>query len=258
MIMKKQSIAMLRNLIFDDSLTDKELHELQSDNRKGVQMLLHRLEQKKKYQKQLEEKYIEMQYFERKLYQSGYNYIAGIDEAGRGPLAGPVVAAAVILPEDVQLIGLDDSKLLNEEKRNMFFDKIKEEAISYGISIVDNEMIDDINIYEATKTAMRRAVDQLSTKLDYVLIDAMELGDLSCPEKAIIKGDQRSISIAAASVLAKVTRDRIMAKLHEETPEYDFLTNKGYGTKHHIEALRKKGATIHHRKSFAPVRDHLL
>src|SRR5699024_330063 len=125
-------------------------------------------------------------------------------------------------------------------KRNMFFERIKEEALSYGISIVDNEVIDDINIYEATKSAMCQAVEKLTLRPEYVLIDAMELGNLPCPEKAIVKGDQRSISIAAASVLAKVTRDRIMAKLHEEIPEYDFLTNKGYGTKHHIATLQKK------------------
>ncbi|HLQ70237.1 MAG TPA: ribonuclease HII, partial [Bacillota bacterium] len=207
--MKEKSITMLRELIFKGHLTQKELDELKNDPRKGVQKLLLSYEKRQIYQKKQEKKYMEMQYFEQKLQQSGFHYIAGIDEAGRGPLAGPVVAAAVILPKNIKLIGLNDSKLLSEEKRNMFFDKIKAEAISYGISVVSNEVIDDINIYEATKMAMRHAVDKLSVRPEYVLIDAMELGDLSCPEKAIIKGDQRSISIAAASVLAKVTRDQI-------------------------------------------------
>src|SRR5699024_2073485 len=197
-------------------------------------------------------KFIEMQYFERMLRQSGYHYIAGIDEAGRGPLAGPVVAAAVILPSDIQLIGLNDSKLLNVEKRNMFYSEIQKKAISYGISVINNAVIDDINIFEATKAAMHQAVTKLTVTPDYVLVDAVELSGLVSPSKAIVKGDQRSISIAAASILAKVTRDRIMAQLHEEIPAYDFLTNKGYATKTHMEALKKRGATAYHRKSFAP------
>src|SRR5699024_8505358 len=177
--MKEKSITMLRELIFKGHLTQKELDELKNDPRKGVQKLLLSYEKRQIHQKQQEKKYMEMQYFEQKLQQSGCHYIAGIDEAGRGPLAGPVVAAAVILPKNIKLIGLNDSKLLSEEKRNMFFDKIKAEAISYGISIVSNEVIDDINIYEATKMAMRHAVDKLSVRPEYVLIDAMELGDLS-------------------------------------------------------------------------------
>lgn len=256
-MMEKKSIAVLRDLIFAGKLTEEETAALKGDSRKGVQKLLRRHGQIREHQEQLEKKYIEMQCFERELYQSGCDHIAGIDEAGRGPLAGPVVAAAVILPKDIQIIGLNDSKLLNEEKRNMFYDKIKKEAISYGISIVGNEVIDDINIYEATKTAMHHAIGKLSPVPDHVLIDAVELSGLPCPANAIIKGDGRSISIAAASILAKVTRDRVMAELHEASPEYDFLTNKGYGTKHHLEMLKTRGATIHHRRSFSPVRDSL-
>jgi len=254
---EKKSIAELRDLILSEKLTDEEIHTLKADKRKGVQKLLQRHERIRKKQLQLNEKYVEMQYFEHKLNRSGFDNIAGIDEAGRGPLAGPVVAAAVILPKNIQLIGLNDSKLLSEETRHIFYAKIKEEAISYGISIVNNETIDEINIFEATKTAMRHAVNKLAVRPDHVLVDAVELNGLPCPANAIIKGDQRSISIAAASILAKVTRDRIMAKLHDESPEYDFLTNKGYATKHHLETLKKKGATMHHRKTFAPVRDYL-
>lgn len=245
---------MLRDDIFSERISENELNVLKKDSRKGVQKLIQQYEKKRKQQELLKEKYVEMQYFERSLRESGSKNIAGIDEAGRGPLAGPVVAAAVILPEDSQLIGLNDSKLINEEKRNMFYDKIKKEAISYGISIVSNDVIDEINIYEATKTAMCQSVDKLTIMPDHVLVDAVELDRLQCPSSAIIKGDQRSISIAAASILAKVTRDYIMAQLHDEIPEYDFITNKGYATKHHLETLKKIGVTMHHRKTFAPVR----
>lgn len=256
--MKKQTIAMLRDLILTGKLTEDEIAGLENDSRKGVQKLLRSYRQMQKQQKHLKEKYEKMLYFERELYQGGCEYIAGIDEAGRGPLAGPVVAAAVILPRDSHLEGLNDSKLLTEAQRNMFFEKIKEVAICYSIAIIDSDVIDDINIYEATKSAMRQAIHTLDVSPDHVLVDAVELDGLTHPTSAIIKGDSRSISIAAASVLAKVTRDGIMAELHAETPEYDFLSNKGYGTKHHLQTLREKGATIHHRKTFAPVRDCLL
>lgn len=258
--MKKQSIAVLRDLIFTGKLTQTEIEALKNDSRKGVQLLLKQYEQKQKQQEQLERNHIQLQSFETYLHHSGKNYIAGIDEAGRGPLAGPVVAAAVILPNNNQLIGLNDSKLLTEKKRNQFAARIKEEAISYGISVVNNAEIDRINVSEATKSAMLHSVRKLSVTPDHLLIDAVELSEregIPCPANAIINGDERSISIAAASILAKVTRDAIMEELHTEAPAYDFRANKGYPTKQHLEMLRKHGASTYHRRSFAPVRNSI-
>lgn len=256
-MLSKLSIADLSDLLFSGKLDEDGIEALKDDPRKGARQLFERYERHQTEQAQLKEKHTQMQSFERALYQSGCQYIAGIDEAGRGPLAGPVVAAAVILPQNNALIGLDDSKLLNAEKRNIFAAKIKKEAISYGLSIVNNQVIDQINIYQATKNAMFHAIRKLRISPDHVLIDAVELNGLSCPSSSLIKGDARSISIAAASVLAKVTRDAIMADLHKETPGYDFLTNKGYPTKQHLEALRKHGVSVFHRRSFAPVKNSI-
>ncbi|MFD2044085.1 ribonuclease HII [Ornithinibacillus salinisoli] len=256
--MKKQSIANLKQLFRTDNIDDKLLQELKKDNRKGVQMLIEGYEKQKIKEQALELAFEEMCFYENHHYASGCRYIAGVDEAGRGPLAGPVVAAAVILPQDFRLIGLNDSKQLNETQRNAFFTIIKENAVSFGISIVTNQQIDDINILEATKLAMRDAISQLNPIADHVLIDAVELDGLTCSSEAIIKGDSKSISIAAASVLAKVTRDRIMKDIHTEYPVYDFQSNMGYGTKHHMDNLKKYGASPYHRESFSPVRNVML
>lgn len=192
-----------------------------------------------------------MKEFENELYESGIKYIAGIDEVGRGPLVGPVVTAAVILPRDFYDERINDSKKLTEKKRELLYDVIMENAVSVGIGISSEDVIDDINILEATKKAMIEAINNLSVKPDHLLIDAVKL-NVDIPQTSIIKGDAKSESIAAASIIAKVTRDRMMIELDKEHPEYDFKHNKGYGTKKHIEAIEKYGILKEHRKTFAP------
>lgn len=192
-----------------------------------------------------------MKEFENELYESGIKYIAGIDEVGRGPLVGPVVTAAVILPRDFYDERINDSKKLTEKKRELLYDVIMENAISVGIGISSEDVIDDINILEATKKAMIEAVNNLSVKPEHLLIDAVKL-NVDIPQTSIIKGDAKSESIAAASIIAKVTRDRMMIELDKEHPEYDFKHNKGYGTKKHIDAIEKYGILKEHRKTFAP------
>lgn len=200
---------------------------------------------------------IDNRQYENELYSKGYKLIGGIDEVGRGPLVGPVVTACVILPEDFALDGLTDSKKLSEKKRDMFYDIIIEKAISVGIGIMDEDVIDKVNIYEATKLAMYQAVDNMSVKPDYILIDAMKLDKLDVPSTSIIKGDLKSITISAASVIAKVTRDRMMYELDKKYPMYKFAKNKGYPTKDHIEAIVKYGILKEHRKTFKPVTEHV-
>lgn len=190
--------------------------------------------------------------YEKEAYSLGYNLIAGIDEVGRGPLVGPVVTACVILPKNYTLEGLTDSKKLSEKKRDKFYDIIMNDAISVGIGIIDETIIDKVNIYEATKLAMYQAIDNCKVKPDYILIDAMKL-DLDVPSVSIIKGDLKSISISAASVIAKVTRDRMMYELDKKYPMYGFSKNKGYPTKEHVEAIEKYGIIDEHRKTFNPV-----
>ena len=178
--------------------------------------------------------------YEKELYNDGYTLIAGVDEVGRGPLVGPVVAAAVILPKNYKLEGLTDSKKLSEAKRNYFDEIIKRDAISYGIGVIDNNIIDEVNIYEATKLAMKQAISNLKIKPDYVLTDAMKL-DIDIDFMPLIKGDLRSLSISAACVIAKVYRDNLMYLLDKKYPYYNFKNNKGYPTKDHIEAIKKYG-----------------
>lgn len=195
-------------------------------------------------------------YFERSLRKQGIHLIAGVDEVGRGPLVGPVVAACCILPEEFHLEGLTDSKKLSEKKRELFFEEIKKQAIAYGIGIVDSQKIDEFNIYEATKMAMKEAVRNMKIKPEHVLIDAMPL-ELDIPTTSIIKGDFKSITISAASVLAKVTRDRMLYELDEKYPMYDFKNNKGYPTKKHLAAIQKYGIIDEHRRSYGPVKNYL-
>ena len=187
--------------------------------------------------------------FERELLANGARLIGGMDEAGRGPLAGPVVAAAVIMPLDSPIEGVDDSKQVSEKKRERLFDEIIEKAVAYKIVAVDEKVIDEINILNATKRAMTECVTGLSVRPDVVLVDAVKLA-LEVPTKAIIKGDALSYSIAAASILAKVYRDRLMRDYDALYPEYGFAKHKGYGTKDHIEALRTYGPCPIHRRSF--------
>ena len=194
--------------------------------------------------------------YERKLRADEITLIGGVDEVGRGPLVGPVVAACCILPEKFSLDGLTDSKKLSEEKRNYFFEEIKKQAISYGIGIVDEKRIDEINIYQATKEAMIIAINNCEVRPEYVLTDAMKL-DIDIPITPIIKGDLKSITISAASVLAKVTRDRLLYELDKKYPMYDFKNNVGYPTKKHLEAIEKFGIIPEHRRSYGPVKDYL-
>ena len=194
--------------------------------------------------------------YEKELYDKGISLIAGVDEVGRGPLIGPVVASAVILPKDYVLKGLTDSKKLSEKKRDYYYDIIKKDALAIGIGIIDNDTIDDVNIYEATKLAMKQAIDNLSIKPEHILIDAMKL-DIDIPTTSIIKGDFKSQTIAAASVIAKVTRDRMMYELDKDYPEYNFKNNKGYPTKDHLDAIEKHGILKQHRKSYGPVKDYI-
>lgn len=194
--------------------------------------------------------------YERDLRNQGYTFIGGVDEVGRGPLVGPVVAACCILPEEFHLEGLTDSKKLSEAKREYFFEEIKKQALSYGIGIVSPQRIDEINIYEATKEAMMEAIRKCSIQPDYVLTDAMKL-PIEIPFTPIIKGDLKSITISAASVLAKVTRDHMMYELDQKYPMYDFCNNVGYPTKKHLEAISKYGILPEHRKSYGPVKEYL-
>ena len=191
--------------------------------------------------------------YEEKLYEEGYSFICGCDEAGRGPLVGPVVAGAVILPKNYQLEGLTDSKKLSEKKRELFFENIKKDAIAYGIGIVDAKTIDEINIYEASRLAMMKALSNLKIKPEIVLSDAMPLF-LDIPNVPIVHGDALSLSIAAASVLAKVTRDHLMIELDQKHPEYEFKNHKGYPTKRHLELLTKYGPLDNYRFTYKPVR----
>lgn len=194
--------------------------------------------------------------YESKLYQKGINYIGGVDEVGRGPLIRPVVASCVVLPKDFVLEGLNDSKKLSEKKRDKFYDYIINHCLAYGIGVVSPEEIDEINIYEASRKAMLIAISKVREQinLEHVLIDAMPI-NIDIPTTSIIKGDAKSISIAAASVVAKVTRDKMMYELDEKYPMYGFASHKGYPTKKHIEAIHKYGLIEGYRKTYGPVKE---
>jgi ribonuclease HII len=198
-----------------------------------------------------------MYLIENKLYKEGVKTIAGVDEAGRGPLAGPVVAAAVILKKDATFQYVNDSKLLTEKQRNLALEEIKANALSISIGISSVEEIDLINIYRASREAMLSAIKNLKVKPDYVLIDAMPM-ELDQPHESIIKGDQKSVSIAAASIVAKTTRDRYMMEMDALFPEYGFKNHKGYGTPEHLEAIQKYGVLPIHRKSYKPIKEMLM
>lgn len=192
--------------------------------------------------------------YERELYDKNITLIAGVDEAGRGPLCGPVVAAAVILPKNYHLEGLNDSKQLSEKKREAFYEILKKEALSIGVGIVSAKEIDEINILEASRKAMYIAINNLDITPEYILSDAMKLDDINIPYTSIIHGDALSISIAAASVVAKVTRDHIMMELDREHPEYNIKKHKGYPTKEHLELIEKYGIFEEYRMSYKPVK----
>ncbi|PLT34228.1 ribonuclease HII [Bacillus sp. V5-8f] len=233
---------------------DPFIAECLEDDRAGVRDLAMKWNQAFNKRRKAREHFEEMSMYEHTLRTQGFQYIAGIDEVGRGPLAGPVVASAVILPADFYLEGLDDSKKVSESKRELFYEVIQKEAVAIGVGIIHSEEIDRFNIYQATKKAMLAAIAALEITPDHLLIDAMEL-DVPMPQMAIIKGDAKSISISAASIVAKVTRDRMMKEYAISHPHYGFHRNMGYGTSNHLEALHKHGPTPWHRRSFSPVRD---
>ena len=234
-------------------LDDPLLAELEQDSRSGVIQAI--AKRKREIQKRLDEdeRLEGMLAYEKECYARGTELIAGVDEVGRGPLAGPVVAAAVILPKGSKIPGLNDSKKIPKSKHKEIYEAVLKEAIAIGIGVKDNQVIDQVNIYEATKLAMMEAIGQLDPQPQHLLIDAMKL-DLSIPQTSIIKGDANSLSIAAASIVAKVTRDQMMEDLDQLYPGYDFAQNAGYGTANHLAGLHKLGVTPIHRRSFEPVK----
>ena len=243
----KEQLANIQRL--DDPL----LAELEQDSRSGVIQAI--AKRKREIQKRLDEdeRLEGMLAYEKECYARGIELIAGVDEVGRGPLAGPVVAAAVILPKGCKIPGLNDSKKIPKSKHKEIYEAVLQNAIAIGIGIKDNHVIDQVNIYEATKLAMMEAIGQLEPQPQHLLIDAMRL-DLPIPQTSIIKGDANSLSIAAASIVAKVTRDQMMEEFDREYPGYDFAQNAGYGTAKHLAGLDKLGVTPIHRRSFEPVK----
>ena len=236
-----------------DELDHPLFEELIYDARAGVQSAINK--RKCELQKQVDEdlRLEKMLTYEKELYAQGIQLIAGVDEVGRGPLAGPVVAAAVILPKNCKIPGLNDSKKIPKSKHQAIYQAVLDQAISVGIGVKDNHVIDQVNIYEATKLAMLEAIHELDPQPQHLLIDAMKL-DLPISQTSIIKGDANSLSIAAASIVAKVTRDQMMVTYDQEYPGYDFAQNAGYGTTKHLEGLEKQGVSPIHRRSFEPIK----
>ena len=243
----KEQLANIQRL--DDPL----LAELEQDSRSGVIQAI--AKRKREIQKRIDEdeRLEGMLAYEKELYTQGIQLIAGVDEVGRGPLAGPVVAAAVILPKACKIPGLNDSKKIPKSKHKEIYEAVLQNAVAIGIGIKDNHVIDQVNIYEATKLAMMEAIGQLEPQPQHLLIDAMRL-DLPISQTSIIKGDANSLSIAAASIVAKVTRDQMMEEFDREYPGYDFAQNAGYGTSNHLAGLDQLGVTPIHRRSFEPVK----
>ena len=254
---EKYTISQIKEILSSiHTIEDPMFQQLSLDMRKGVQIALKSCQKRIEKEQKRAEHFIEMQYYERLAYQEGASFIAGVDEVGRGPLAGPVVAAAVILPKNIEDLGFDDSKKLSASKRVEIYQLIQEKAIAIGIGIVDADIIDQVNIYQASRLAMQQAVSELKIQPDYLLIDAMKI-DVNTPQIGIIKGDAKSISIAAASIVAKQVRDQMMQEFDELYPGYDFSNNAGYGTPKHLEGLKSKGICPIHRKTFAPIKDYL-
>jgi ribonuclease HII len=251
------SIKEIKELLKElTDLTDSRWADFEADSRSGVQVAVK--QRKKVLQVELDEE-ARLEYmlrYEKELYARGFQAIAGIDEVGRGPLAGPVVTACVILPKNCKIKYLNDSKKIPKTKHEAIYQAVLHQALAVGVGIVENKIIDQVNIYEATKIGMLQAIDNLQgqiTKPDYLLIDAMKL-DSTIPQQSIIKGDATSLSIAAASIVAKVTRDKIMADFDQKFPGYAFAKNAGYGTAEHLVALDKLGITPIHRQSFEPIK----
>lgn len=239
-----------------DDINSEILQKYKDDSRVGVQKLItQRVKRIEKINHEIEEFHQRLKY-EHEFWNEGINVIAGVDEVGRGPLAGPVVTCAVVLPHDFDVYEVNDSKQLSEKKRYELADQIKAKSIDYSYGIADNKLIDDINIYEATRVAMKEAVLGLKELPQEIIVDAMQI-DVDIQQLKLIKGDAKSASVSAASILAKTYRDDLMKQYDQQYPEYDFANNAGYGTKKHLDALHKYGATPIHRRSFKPVSDLL-
>ncbi|MCA6639874.1 ribonuclease HII [Streptococcus thermophilus] len=243
----KEQLAILRDL------DDPRWASFEEDSRTGVQAAIRKRRKAILAELAEEERLETLLNYEKSLYARGIELIAGVDEVGRGPLAGPVVAAAVILPKLCKIKGLNDSKKIPKSKHEAIYNQVMKEAVAVGIGIKDNYVIDDVNIYEATKLAMIEAIEKLNPQPEHLLIDAMNL-DLPIEQTSIIKGDANSLSIAAASIVAKVTRDKMMADYEQEFPGYAFAKNAGYGTKEHLSGINKFGVTPIHRRSFEPIK----
>lgn len=246
-------IAEVKELLAGEP-TEQQLAELVQDERSGVQKLVASYYKRQEKLKAAKQRFYEMQAFERECYAAGQQLVAGVDEAGRGPLAGPLVIAAVILPQDVFINGLNDSKQLSAAKRDLLYEEIMAKALDIEVNIVSVSNIDELNIYAATQQGMAQVIENLHCKPQTALIDAMPLHLPDIEVKSIIHGDALSVSIAAASIIAKVTRDRIMERLDEVYPAYGFAHNKGYGSAAHMQALAEQGATRWHRRSYEPVK----
>lgn len=233
------------------------MKELEKDGRAGVQKALLQFQKRMEKQEKLLEEFRKKQSFDESFRPFEGAYLAGIDEAGRGPLAGPVVTCAVILPRECpELVGINDSKQLTKKQRAEFAELIKKHALDYSIHFQSAEVIDAINILEATRLSMKTCIEHLKIRPDFCIVDAVDI-PMDIPQKSIVKGDAKSLCIAAASILAKHERDVYMEKLHQQFPQYGFDQNAGYGTKQHLEAIERHGLTIYHRKTFEPIKSML-
>lgn len=251
-----ETIASIKKALASIEPDDERLRVWATDSRKGVQHLLEQYQRRIVQKKAATVAFQERFQFERSYWQAGYQAVAGIDEVGRGPLAGPVVAAAVILPHDFDQTAVIDSKQLSAQKRNTLYQAICDQALAIGLGQVEAPTIDAINIYQAARLAMGKAVAQLKEPAQALLVDAMTL-DTTLPQKSLIKGDARSNSIAAASIVAKVTRDQLMVEYDRQYPGYGFAKNVGYGTKAHLAAIERQGITPIHRRTFAPIKNRI-
>lgn len=246
-------IAEIKELLSHNP-SEEQLSELRLDERQGVQKLIAAYDKKLQKMSEEKERFQKMLAFENKFYEEGAEYICGVDEAGRGPLAGPLVVASVILPRNCFINGLNDSKQLSTKKRDALYDEIMRIALDIEVNIVSISNIDELNIYRATQQAMEQVISGLKTSASVALIDAMPVHVDNVKSISIVHGDALSASIAAASIIAKVTRDRIMERLDEVYPEYGYAGNKGYGSAAHMEAIRTYGATRWHRRSYEPIK----
>ncbi len=226
------------------------LEALKNDSRQSINKMAFQVEKQIAGYEKEQDRLAKIVEFENQAKISGYKVIAGLDEAGRGPLIGPVVAASVVLPEDMDITGIDDSKKLSETQREALYERIISQAVAYGVGVASHEEIDMINILNATKLAMKRAIEAMTVSPDYLLIDAVKLNEISIAQESLIKGDSRSVSIAAASIIAKVTRDRMLKEMDKKYPMYGLASHKGYGTDQHYQAIRQYGILPEHRRSF--------